>query len=220
MELSLNKSLIIKRVVGSIEYNKYLDKEVNYKGKREEIVDEDIIEFIAIKILKKAIEYTPVDTGKLVDSVYMRKYRDGYEIGYDAEYATYVHEVGTNFHQIPTQYKFLEDAAYEVISEYLSDTGNFINVNIIYYPLKVYIGEKDTPGESLIEIKKKEKLTKNEHTYKKLLNEFLSYNIKESSESDKIYYNKMKEFFEYYRTSRHFSDWEIIEEWVDRNRHK
>lgn len=179
------------------------------------------IELLAFNVLRKAIYYTPVKTGKLRDSIYIRKYGASYEIGYTEDYAIYVHEIEYNTHKAPWQYKYLEDAAFEVLEEYYADTGIILPMTIQYSPLRVFIGEDNTPGEKIANIKLKGDLHRgNIEYYKSLLNNFMDFDINTASDSDKAYYEKMKDFFEYYRTYRKLSDWYIIDYWVDRNRHK
>lgn len=187
-------------------------------------ITEDIVNntypLLAFKILRLAIEYTPVDTGKLRSSSYLKPYGTGFVVGYDCEYAVHVHEVGDNKHKFPTQYKFLEDAAMEVLEEYYNDTGNIINITIEYNPLRVFIGVDNPPGQKLANIKIKEAINKTQATYNRLLNNFHNWDPDTASEADNEYYNKMSEFFDYYTYKRHRSEQHIIELWVDRLRHK
>lgn len=78
---------------------------------------------IALKILDRAQRKVPVDTGFLKSTGYVRRVRDGYEVGYDADYAIYVHEIVENRHPNGGQAKFLEEAFYEVMSEIVMGGG-------------------------------------------------------------------------------------------------
>lgn len=68
----------------------------------------------ALAILDRAQTKVPVDTGFLKSTGYITQREDGYEVGYSADYAWYVHEMeGANF-QVG-QAKFLEEAYYEIL---------------------------------------------------------------------------------------------------------
>lgn len=95
---------------------------------------------IALETYERALKYTPVDTGRLKGSIYLKRYEDGYVIGYNCDYAIYVHELVNNQHKFPTRAKFLEDAAVETMNEFNFDKGVYINLGIQYKPLEVYIG--------------------------------------------------------------------------------
>lgn len=101
---------------------------------------------IAMIILNKAIYYTPVDTGTLRDSSYIEEYEDGFVVGYNADYAVYVHEIEKNEHPYG-QYKFLEDAALETYNEV---TDIDFSIGIEYNPLRVYVGVSSEPGGALV----------------------------------------------------------------------
>lgn len=196
------------------------DTQENKDVPSDEEIHNNTIELLAFNILRRSLYYTPVKTGTLRDSIYIKKYGKAYEIGYTAEYAVYVHEIEYNRHNYPWQYKFLEDAAFEVLEDYFNATKTLIPMTIQYNPLRVFIGEEDTPGESLINIKWTSKQTRgNVAYYKNLLNNFLNFDPDTASDSDRAYYNKMKDFFDFYRSSRKLGDWAIIDYWVDRNRH-
>ena len=76
-------------------------------------------------------EYTPVDTGELLSSLYRRHN----VIGFSAPYAVYVHEQIDNLHKPPTRAKFLEDAA--VMAAAVGDFKGRIGIS--YEPLEIYI---------------------------------------------------------------------------------
>lgn len=54
---------------------------------------EGVAEEKAEKILKRAQDYCPVDTGNLKNSGYIEKTNLGFEVGFSAEYASFVHEM-------------------------------------------------------------------------------------------------------------------------------
>lgn len=123
-------------------------------------------------IYNRAKNYTPVDTGRLRDSLYRAKEDYGYTIAYDDSsfprddhgltYAYYVHEIPYYKHEGITRYKFLEDAAVEVLADYnASRPDTPIYASIEYTPLAVHITMDDKakmPGAMLIGEKKKKKL--------------------------------------------------------------
>ena len=82
--------------------------------------DRDIIyKFVADKIFEVSQSLVPVDTGYLKDSGRVVKNSIGtYSVIYLAPYAVYVHEIIDNQHEFPTQAKFLEDAAWYVLSSF------------------------------------------------------------------------------------------------------
>ena len=123
-----------------------------------------------------------------------------------------MHEIIDNYHNPPTKAKFLEDAAFEIMTEY-GEIGTYINVSIEYDPLRVYIGGGKLPGASLIEVKQKEKENRNSEAMKELLDYFSVEN------HDEIYNEKMEAFFYYYYTVRKKKFWDIADLWADRNRH-
>ena len=107
----------VKMAQGGIALNDYTpqpgvtDDTMNFKA-----VIQDVTTIGAL-IMKRAIEYTPVKTGELRKSIYIKSVGSGIAIGYSKDYAIYVHEIGFYNHASPTQYKFLEEAAYEVALE-------------------------------------------------------------------------------------------------------
>ena len=85
-------------------------------------VNMHIIETMANRILFKSLYYCPVKTGALRASAELKIGKNGAVISYGNEkvdYASYVHELDSHIHKMPTQSKFLEDAAIEVKDEYL-----------------------------------------------------------------------------------------------------
>lgn len=213
MFLRLNSDNIMDRLLGDFKMLNNMD--IPDMG---EIVKQsnDVYLAIAQKILNKALEYTPIDTGNLRNSAYIETYNNGYTVGYDCEYATYVHEIGFNVHKEPTKYKYLEDAAFEVIIDYWNETGVNIPVNILYKPLSVFIGCESPPGEKLLDVKNKEKANNNPYAISKLWDDLINYDPDKASDYEKAYYEKMALFFYHYR--KH-NTWAILQEWNDRLRH-
>ena len=144
---------------------------------------------IGALIMRKAIEYTPVKTGELRKSIYIRNEGSGIAIGYSKNYAIYVHEIGFYEHKEPTRYKFLEEAAFEVALE----TDTPYRISISYDPLEVYVNVPNL-GEELINIKAKEKVNRLVARKNKVWNDYINYDENTASESDKLYHNKMTQF--------------------------
>ena len=225
IKIEFNKDIVIKNMMDwadYIAYTKYKEGILNSKDNKLNIfeLNSNVKAIIAYKILHRAMYYTPVDTGKLRNSVYIKPYEDGYEIGYTCEYAIYVHEIGVNEHKYPTQYKFLEDAAFEVINEYKAENNIELNVTMEYNPLRTFIGVTNSPGESLTGIKANEQMLDKPETYEKLLNSFMNFDYDTGSDADKAYYDKMVDFFTYYENHRHMNTMAILREWIDRTRHR
>lgn len=233
MELNMNEVPILKSLLSPSMYMAYEkakqsgltifndSEEGNAKAdlSYRQIYDRTI-ELLAFNVLRKSLKYTPIDTGKLRESSYITKFGDGYEIGYKEEYAVDVHEIGFNYHESPTQYKYLEDAAYEVMQKHYSDTGAVVPINIEYDPLRVFIGDTKAPGQKLTDVKSTEMVSSNLKAYERMLDKFLNFDVNSSKQEDIDYYNKMSEFFSYHRTSRNLRDIDIVSEWIDRNRHR
>lgn len=203
----------VKMAQGGVALNDYnpqpgvTDDTLNFKQ-----VVQDVTTIGAL-IMRKAIEYTPVKTGELRKSIYIKNVGSGIAIGYSKDYAIYVHEIGFYNHKSPTQYKFLEEAAFEVALE----TDTPYRVSISYDPLEVYVNVPNM-GADLVSIKAKEKVNKLIARKNKVWNDFINYDDSTASESDRLYHNKMEQFFNYWRT-RQYGDWWIMDEWQDRNRH-
>lgn len=153
----------IKSIIGDELWNIYVlyNKGLEFKNNDEDFLSYfdvwlDNIKFdIAYSIYKRAIYYVPVDTGRLRNSAYIKKYEDGFVVGFDTPYAIYVHEIGKNEHKYPTRYKFLEDAAFEVGNESTKDLGLYINLNMCYDPLCVFIGVSNIQDSDIVSIYKK-----------------------------------------------------------------
>jgi len=65
------------------------------------------------RIMNESVQICPVDTGRLRSSRYVRAPKTHgnettVEMGYDTDYAIFVHENLEAFHKAPTQAKFLE----------------------------------------------------------------------------------------------------------------
>lgn len=168
---------------------------------------------IGALIMKRAIEYTPVKTGELRKSIYIKNIGSGIAIGYSKDYAIYVHEIGFYYHESPTKYKFLEDAAFEVALE----TNTPYRISISYDPLEVYVNVPNL-GADLVTIKAREKVNRLISTKNKVWQDFINYDASKATESEKLYHEKMVKFFNYWRTQG-YGDWWILDEWQDRNRH-
>lgn len=168
---------------------------------------------IGALIMKRAIEYTPIKTGELRKSIYIKNIGSGIAIGYSKDYAIYVHEIGFYYHESPTKYKFLEDAAFEVALE----TNTPYRISISYDPLEVYVNVPNL-GADLVTIKAREKVNRLISTRNKVWQDFINYDASKATESEKLYHEKMVKFFNYWRTQG-YGDWWILDEWQDRNRH-
>ena len=73
--------------------------------------------YIADLIYETSQILVPVETGMLKASGKVTKNSIGtYSVIYNTPYAKYVHEIIDNWHEFPTQSKFLEDAAYAVLA--------------------------------------------------------------------------------------------------------
>lgn len=85
-----------------------------------ETSDRDTLyKFVADQILEVSQRLVPVDTGFLKSTGKVVKNSIGtYSVVYTAPYAVYVHEIIDNRHKFPTQAKFLEDAAWTVLSSF------------------------------------------------------------------------------------------------------
>lgn len=78
-----------------------------------------IYKFVANQILAESQILVPVDTGFLKSTGKIVKNSIGtYSVIYTAPYAVYVHEIIDNWHKYPTQAKFLEDAAWKVLTSF------------------------------------------------------------------------------------------------------
>lgn len=120
-------------------------KEINKKLQEElaklEMGAARATEIIAFRILNRALELTPVDTGRLRASAFIEKPRvnknrkrpDGINplalVGYDrnntAKHAVFVHEIQAH-HAPPTQWKFLTTAVNEEVPRFLKDMRELI----------------------------------------------------------------------------------------------
>lgn len=111
------------------------------------------IEILATAILSKSLYYCPVDTGYLRNSVRLIRAGQGFIIKYFADYAPYVHECEYH-HDMPTQNKFLEDAAIEALEDLELAYGNEIplpEVRILYAPLTLFINVNTDQGNLVLD---------------------------------------------------------------------
>lgn len=223
MILGMNGDALIRRLVSQKLYQLYINEAVldlikgedGDKSKESSLYrNAQNVVSIAAMITKKAIEYTPVDTGKLVKSIYVKTVGSGIMIGYTAEYATYVHEIGFYNHEAPTKYKYLEDAAVEVAA----DTKAPFRISITYEPLAVYINVPKV-GAELVDIKTKELQNRSIESKDKLWEDFSNYDPETATDDEKVYFDKMMKFFRYWGDKDYNSSW-IMDEWQDRNRHE
>jgi len=93
------------------------------------IPDNDIFEFLAQlteDVFALSQQLVPVDTGRLKASGYRRALGFNFVIGYNTEYAAYVHEIIDNYHAPPTQAKFLQDAFVKVMNGLIATYGEAI----------------------------------------------------------------------------------------------
>lgn len=226
MYLRINNEALIRSIVPDYVYKYYLNRSENtdlvnlsnidlneirnreYKELQQSYYD------IASVIMEKASKYTPYVTGKLLNSMYFRKYGDGMVVGYGADYATYVHEIGFYRHAEPTRYKFLEDAAIEAIVENNTD----VPVTITYDPLAVYIGVPSI-GSSVVDVRLSELRNKNKINKEDLYNDFVNFDPEHSDMRTIAYMNKMYQFIKYWELRGYDTDM-VLNQWIDRNRHK
>lgn len=150
MRIEMDNENIVKSLLDKRLLDMYVNELKKDLGKDKEVTNiqntVNNIKNIGAKILKRAIEYTPVDTGKLRESIYTEWIGVGLIIGYREEYATEVHEIAYNRHKIPTRYKFLEDASLEVALEEKIP----YRIGISYMPLEVYINIEDRGMDLII----------------------------------------------------------------------
>ena len=217
----------------------FTDEDFNSFDDEEEITDEDFENFednndntlggyvdtntlykVAIDVYERASEYTPVDTGTLKSSIYIKQYDQGFEIGYDCEYAIYVHEISFNQHEPPTQYKFLEDAAYEVQNEYRDVLDLDIVMKMEYNPLRLFIGVPDAPGQFITDIKYNEARYTSDDAVIQMYDFINSAPDFNNWSDEKInMYFKMRKFADYYYGVRHINAYDMLKEFGMRQRH-
>ena len=88
---------------------------------------------------------TPVETGKLLNSLYVNEGSLTTEIGFDTDYMVYVHECEYK-HKAPASYKFLEkavDAAYEKWKGFSESLTYHIEISTAPNTLKVVINSEE-----------------------------------------------------------------------------
>lgn len=80
-------------------------------GEELDIEMEMAVEEVLEEVLAQSQAIVPYDTGRLHDSAFLRVERTSRgiktEIGYDTEYAVFVHENPDAYHEPPTQWQFL-----------------------------------------------------------------------------------------------------------------
>lgn len=174
---------------------------------------------LTMQIYSRTKQYVPVKTGALKNSLYFKSHEEGYnEIGYDPEnklkYAIYVHEIIDNYHEFPTQSKFLEDAAFEVYNELSASYYYIPKIKIQYNPLRIFIGYfiDSLPGEYLTDVKRDQAINNSEKALEYLTE---AYKLGTYSEMEKL--NK---FVDFYVTYRHRSTDYALRLYLDRIRHE
>lgn len=224
MKLGLNKKALLNNLRYSItkyqsdekqdkQSKKFRSNREIIKDIQEEIEDSDKIKKLFAEIVfKEAFKLTPVDTGDLRKSMFMESYKDGYVIGYDSDYAIYVHEIGFYNHKPPTQYKFLEDAAYDSYIRLKDKVGN-ISIRMTYDPLRCYIGVTKGPGNSLNRIKSKQKKLTSADSIIKYLQDYSDNAL------DLFEYYAFTDYLVYWRNVKNISIPDIAKSWLDRKRH-
>lgn len=147
------------------------------------------IQILGMRILTRALYYTPVDKGKLKRSYsidWCDSKHTAVKVVNTCEYSHHVHEIAFYGHKYPTRYKFLEQAALEVAQE--SQTDIPIKFSLEPGHISVYIGDYDK-GVQVTELNNtKNRLISDEQLIQEL--EADMYNIIFSNEFE----NTPKEF--------------------------
>lgn len=118
------------RLEGTDEFVKNLSNEVRKISLKSSVA----LEAGGLIIMAQAIEYTPVDTGNLINSRYQQVLGKGtanpsIEFGYTAEYAPAVHEAtGATFQKPGARAQFLLAALLEKGNEALAEIRRIVNV--------------------------------------------------------------------------------------------
>ena len=128
MKIKVNTELLMKYAIYSIN-------EINGFS--------DILLLFSKKVFELSKFYCPVKTGELKNSSKMEIKDSKICISYNTDYATYVHELINNKHNIPTMSKFLEHAFDEVYIQFKDVIPNV--TYSMYYGLDklemtIYIG--------------------------------------------------------------------------------
>ena len=207
--------------VATVEaYNK--DRKIHARGEYK-FIDPEMAEF-AMSIYLKSAEYVPVDTGALKRSIYIKAYKnsegqDAYEIGYKKNYARFVHEIGFYHHEWPTRYKFLEDAAYEVLAEY----GYSYTVSIEYYPLRIFVNDW-TKGTNLYKVSKELAKNASKEWQSFVLGLLESHRVGDTYEGLKPeeaeYGEVFNDFIDWWVGKRGLSAEQAVQGWFERTRHR
>jgi hypothetical protein len=92
ISIEFNKDILIQNMLSwadYIAYQRYKSGVLENPENKQNIfeLNSNVKALLAYKILQRSILYTPVDTGKLRNSAYIKPYEDGYEIGDTCEYA-------------------------------------------------------------------------------------------------------------------------------------
>lgn len=124
MKIKFNKEVIMEIALQGLD-SAYRDKLASYGDSplaiknRSPLERERLYKKLADVIFEISQVYVPVDTGYLKQSGKVVRNNIGtYSIVYSAPYAIFVHEIIDNQHTPPTRAKFLEDAAWEIITDF------------------------------------------------------------------------------------------------------
>lgn len=83
----------------------------------------ELVRSVAYDVFNLSQQLVPVKTGYLKSTGYIKSTSDGWEIGYTAPYAVFVHEIIDTFHAPPTQSKFLQDSLNRVMFTLVATYG-------------------------------------------------------------------------------------------------
>lgn len=120
MEIKINKQELIKACIMTMTTKEYIEKAFNpYRVIRNKPNKDELYKALIEWIFVLSQQYVPVKTGRLKRSGQIIYEPDGKpSIIYDTPYALYVHEIIDNRHATPTKAKFLEDAAWEALTQF------------------------------------------------------------------------------------------------------
>lgn len=240
MKLDVNKESVLRLVAGDQLYKIYkgnekelskASRQANYdaKGinkKARGATKDQLKAAIAYAIYGRSLQLCPEDTGYLKETSHLRPFKNGYEIMYKAPYATYVHEIPYYNHEYPTRYKFLEDAAVEIGTQYIKDKNYKVDLRINYNPLAVYVGCNTTLGESLWAIQDRENDRDNKGfdtwVYRKYMEDDDEALESVLGESDYMFLYMYIDYWQSWNEQYHrdVDDAELVMDWVERIRHE
>lgn len=200
---------------GTEEHLSYIADNINARKNRQEFLQylkdnseslnheiDLVINKLAVDILAKALRYVPVDTGRLRDSAYIKKRGGVVAVGFNCDYAIYVHEIAYNRHKKPTRYKFLEDAVYESISSLMKRlSGSLVLFQVSF--------EFNSSGIACL-ISRNTRENKRKNTFAGILNQYKKYRdnddfildlkreLKHQNKLPDSTYKKLLDYVEYY----------------------